>query len=168
MGNHAHVERGRRARYRLFTGWDGLRHHPDRYAIKLWLLKNGQHLHNLQTSFTGAVTSLAFTPEGDILASGHYDGVIRLWDVGKGSLLQTIESGAVVQSLAFTPDGSVLAAGHGYDDTLIQLYDTLSTQLLRELDGHQTAVDNLSFSPDGIYLASGSYNGTVYLWGLRP
>ena len=72
-------------------------------------IKNGRLLHSLPTSLHGAVNSIAFSPDGTTLATGHYDGVIRLWDVGKGALLLEMKTSGVVESLAYNPDGSLLA-----------------------------------------------------------
>jgi len=141
---------------------------PDRYAIKLWSMKDDTLQFRLRTSFTGAVNCLAFSPTGDRLATGHYDGTIRIWDTATGDLLGTYPSEGVIQSLAFSPDGRVIASGHSYQDNNIRLWDADTGQLLRTLDGHTHAVDILAFSPNGELLASGSYDGSVRLWGLRP
>jgi WD40 repeat protein len=141
---------------------------PDRYAIRLWQIRDGKLLHSLPTSFTGAVNSLAFSPDGKTLATGHYDGMIRQWDVGKGTLILEIKATGVVGSLAYTPDGSLLASAESYEATVVRLWDPLSGALLRTLDGHPVGVVELAFSPDGRLLASGSYDGSVYLWGVRP
>ena len=141
---------------------------PDRYAIKLWQIKDGRLLHSLPTSFTGAVNSIAFSPDGTTLATGHYDGIIRLWDVGKGALLLEIKTNGVVESLAYNPDGSLLATGGSYDSNSIRLWDPTSGALLHTLEGHKYGVNGLAFSPDGTLLASGSYDGVVFLWGVRP
>lgn len=142
---------------------------PDRYAIKIWEMEDGELLHTLFTSFTGAVNSLAFSPNGQ-LASGHYDGTIRIWDMANGELVRIIEAdrSAVVDSLAYSPDGRLLASGHSYADNLVRLWDVDTGALLRILQGHTHAVGNLLFSPDGQLLVSGSYDGALRLWGLRP
>ena len=125
-------------------------------------------MNTLPTSFTGAVNCLAFAPDGRRLAAGHYDGSIRLWDVIAGTLLEEMQTEGVVESLAFSPDGSVLATGSGYSDHAIRLWDAQTGELLRVLEGHPGAVDNLAFSKLGDFLASGSYDGTLRLWGIRP
>jgi WD40 repeat protein len=142
---------------------------PDRYAISIRDLRENEVLHNLLTSFTGAVNSLVFSPNGGLLATGHYDGTIRLWNVSTGELLVTMdqEGMGVVESLAFNPQGNLLASGHSYQDNLVRLWSVASGELLRSLEGHQHAVDHLLFSPDGQVLVSGSYDGTLRLWGIR-
>lgn len=141
---------------------------PDRYAIKLWQMGNGELLDTFHTSFTGAVNALLFSPDNRLLASGHYDGTIRLWDLDAGQELIVIQTGGVIESLAFSPDGLVLASGESWEGHRVHLWDVIAGDLLQTLEGHERAVVALEFSPDGRYLASGSYDGEVRLWGIRP
>lgn len=141
---------------------------PDRFAIKIWSLKDGTLLRTMPTSFTGAVNCIVYSPNGAWIATGHYDGSLRIWDTEKGTLLHTLQAEGVVESLAFNPDGLLLAAGYSYTDNTVRLWDAETGLLLRTLEGHKAGVESLDFSPDGTLLASGTYDGVVRLWGLRP
>lgn len=141
---------------------------PDRYAINIWDIKNGELLYKIPTSFTGAVNSLAFSPDGTTLATGHYDGVIKTWDAKTGQLLKTMNSSGVIESLVFNPEGNILASGESYFSNSIKLWRVDTGELLRALEGHQHGVDFLIFSPDSRFLASASYDGMVRIWGIRP
>jgi len=68
------------------------------------------------------VTSVAFSPDGRLLASGSWGGtIIRLWDVASGQLVRTLEGHTSrVHSVAFAPDGHLLASGSG--DGTIRLW----------------------------------------------
>jgi WD40 repeat protein/GTPase SAR1 family protein len=110
-----------------------------------------------------SVTSVAFDPQGQTLASGSYDRTAKLWDPQSGKLLRTLEGHQKsVFSVAFDPQGRTLASGS--DDKTVKLWDPQSGKLLRTLEGHLGWVISVAFDPQGRTLASGSYDITVKLW----
>ncbi|ODM21879.1 hypothetical protein SI65_02723 [Aspergillus cristatus] len=81
------------------------------------------------------VRSVAFSPDGQLLASGSSDNTVRLWDPNTGNLRQTLEGHSNwVQSVAFSPDGQLLASG-SYDKT-VRLWDPSTGDLRQTLEGH--------------------------------
>ncbi|MGV3661489.1 MAG: pentapeptide repeat-containing protein, partial [Prosthecobacter sp.] len=110
-----------------------------------------------------SIQAVAWAPEHDVLATGHGDGLIMLWDAASGQALRTLEghSGTVV-SVAFSPDGSRIASGSS--DKTLRLWDAASSQALRTLQGHSGTVVSVAFSPDGSRIASGSSDETLRLW----
>jgi WD40 repeat protein/uncharacterized caspase-like protein len=118
-----------------------------------------------QLGHAGAVNSIAFSPDGHILASGSQDNTIKLWDVASGRELRTLSGHTNwVRSVAFSPDGRILASAS--KDTTIKLWDVASGRELRTLTGHAAEVSSIAFSPDGRALASGSWDQTVKLWDV--
>lgn len=113
---------------------------------------------------TGSVSSVAFSPDGQTLASGSIDNSIGLWDVATRSKLRIFEdSRNFVRSVVFSPDGKILA---GSTDKTIILWDLATGKKLKTLEGHRDDVWSVAFSPDGQMLASGSQDETIGLWDV--
>jgi uncharacterized protein with WD repeat len=107
--------------------------------------------------------SVAFSPDGRILAAGCENGKIILWDAASGREIQTLQGhSSGVQSVAFSPDSHTLASG-SYDET-IKLWDATSGTEIRTLLGHSNDVWSVAFSPNGYNLVSGGRDGTIKIW----
>jgi serine/threonine protein kinase len=118
------------------------------------------------TSHSYSVTSVAYSPDGQTLASGSGDKTIKLWNVKTGNLLQTLTSHSYsVTSVAYSPDGQTLASGSG--DKTIKLWNVKTGNLLQTLPSHSNLVISVAYSPDGQTLATGSGDKTIKLWNVK-
>jgi WD40 repeat protein len=116
--------------------------------------------------------SLDIAPDGQTLASGDNENVLRLWNIPGGDLLFELpspkgngpRSAALIWRVAYSPDGHLLASAGG--DHMVRVWDTGSGKLLATLIEHTAAVTSLAFSPDGRWLATGGLDARVVLW--RP
>jgi WD40 repeat protein len=97
----------------------------------LWDVRTGQSLKTL-SNHTNWVSSVAFSPDGCLLASGSMDHTLRLWDVHTGQSLKTLSGHTNwLWSVAFSPDGHLLASGSA--DATIKLWDVQTGECLKTL-----------------------------------
>ena len=132
------------------------------HRIRLWDVATGENIAVIEG--TGGVNSIAFSPDGRMLASAG-DNTVRLWDVATGETIATLEGHTeLVRSVAFSPDGRILASGSR--DTTVKLWDVATGETIATLEGHMYWVHSVAFSPDGRMLASGSMDNTIRLWDV--
>ncbi|MCA9964671.1 MAG: hypothetical protein KC423_10525 [Anaerolineales bacterium] len=131
------------------------------------LLTETPYSNGVLRGHESGVSSVAFSPNGQTLASGSADQTIRLWNLAQPTAEPTVLRGheASVNSVAFSPDGQTLASGSS--DHTIRLWNlaqpTTEPTILR---GHEWRVLSVAFSPDGQTLASASDDQTIRLWNL--
>ena len=131
--------------------------------VRLWNVESGQQKAALKGHEW--VTSVAFSPDGTLLASGG-DGPVRLWNVETNANIASLEGHTeVVNAVAFSPDGTLLASG-SWDNT-VKLWDVETNTNIATLEGHTNGVVSIAFSPNGTRLASASVDNTVKLWDVE-
>jgi WD40 repeat protein len=121
---------------------------------------------------SGWVTGVAFSADGQRLASGSSDETVKLWDVPTGQEATTVASRIKeVQALAFSRDGHWLAAENS--SNIVTLWDAATGQQVRKLSSNKPLgvlgsswVYSIAFSPDSRWLASGVDDKTVRLWDV--
>jgi len=109
-----------------------------------------------------AVTSIAFAPDGKVLASASFDESLSLWDAASGKELRRISGHPKLSDFGFSPDGRMLATA-GWDGT-IRLWEAATGRPIRQIWAHAERILALRFSPDGKLVASGTPDGTITFW----
>lgn len=142
-------------------------------SLTIWDLQSNKVTKTLKTEDYNA--SIAFSPEGSILANAGGGGNVLLWNTETWELKSTLESSSRhVRSVAFSPDGELLAVasavlssipGNDFDHD-IRIWDVRTGNVNQILKGHsvEKEVNSVAFSPDGKFLATGSSDRTVKLW----
>jgi WD40 repeat protein len=109
------------------------------------------------TKGTLSQCSVAFSPDGKLLAGVCNLNTLPIWDVQSGQLIRTLESTPVQEvAVAFSPDGKRIATG-GFSNT-IRLWDSATGQLIRTTAPLPSPIWELSFSPTGDRLASANFD----------
>jgi WD40 repeat protein len=134
-------------------------------TMMLWDARTGA----LARTFEGesCVTSVAYSPDGQTIASASYDGTVRVSDaLGRVSRRPLATDLGEINAVVFSPDGHLVAVGVGYPSDTITVLDAATGTVVRTLNGHSGYVYSVAFSPDGATIASGSGGSdyTVRIW----
>ncbi|MDA2929396.1 hypothetical protein MYX84_05515 [Acidobacteria bacterium AH-259-O06] len=123
----------------------------------------------LKVPVEAQIASIAFRPDGQVLAAGTY-AEVRLIDL-RNRELQARLTGHVemVRAVAFSPDGLLLAAAGGIPSGYgeIKIWDSNNGKLLHSLEGHNDCIYSVAFSPDGTLLATSSYDHSIKIWDVQ-
>ncbi|MEG4571284.1 AAA-like domain-containing protein [Microcoleus sp. N3A4] len=109
------------------------------------------------------IMSVAFSPDGAMLAAGSAGGTARIWSKD-GTPLSILKHTSGLTNISFSPDSQMLLSAS--TDKMVRLWNIDGTSI-GTLKGNKDAVWSASFSPDGKAIASASADGTVMLWNLN-
>jgi WD40 repeat protein len=115
----------------------------------------------------GASLNVAFSPEGQRLATAGEKNTVKIWDVQVGRELRTLQGhNGEVYTLAFSPDKDGRWIASAGEDSAVKIWDSHTGELVRTFRGHTGLVSSLAFSSDGRRLISGSRDSTVKVWDV--
>ncbi|TLD25037.1 hypothetical protein PspLS_06272 [Pyricularia sp. CBS 133598] len=112
-----------------------------------------------------SVDSVAFSPNGQMIASASFDNTLRLWDAATGAHLQTLKGhNDSVTSVAFSQNGQVIASASS--DKTVRLWNAKTGAHRQILEGHDDSVRAVTFSANGQTVPSASFDNTLRLWDV--
>jgi WD40 repeat protein len=132
--------------------------------LSLWEIGSGQVLDMIpQPSW---VTALVFGPGAKWLATGHDDGIVRVWDVASRGLRHEFPGPKrPISAVAFNATGTLLASAG--EDRVICLWDIETGRLAGTLKGHTDRIQALAWRPQGHRLISGGWDTTARVWNTQ-
>ena len=155
----------------------------DPFNVYVWSLQTGQ-LVDVLAGHEGPITSLAFAPGMAVLASGSWDGTLKMWEVYKNNCLDTMEHGCDVLALCFRPDGKQLATAITSGNLVV--WDAEAGSQVTSIDGRRdirggrlhsdiTTADNsarskyftcIAYSADGRFLLAGGLSKFLCIYSI--
>jgi WD40 repeat protein len=132
-------------------------------TIRLWRERDGAPLQTL-AGHTAAITSLAYSPDGTVLASGSDDNTARLWS-SDGTVRRVLAGHTFgVTSVAFSPDGKRLVTASVDGDA--RIWSVATGRTVQRLSFHVSTVSQAAFSPDGRWVVTAGPTAAG-IWQVR-
>jgi WD40 repeat protein len=138
---------------------------PGTSLVRVWDVDTGKDLFTLGTPEVKSIHCLAFSPDGQCLATAGMNQAVKVWDLAAGKDVLTLGGDkARLLGVAFSPDGKSLASAG--TDGLVKIWDRASGREALTLRRHSRPATSVAFSPDGKRLASAGADRTVRVWDL--
>ena len=123
---------------------------------------------NVATADGSFTHSVAYSPDGTLVAAGHGNGTVALVDSGSASSILAFQahSAAVpIRGISFSPTSDLIATAA--DDALVRVFDVRSGTVVHSLVGHRAMAVCVAFAASGSHIVSGGGDGTAICWDWR-
>ncbi|KAF8943057.1 hypothetical protein BGZ47_005834 [Haplosporangium gracile] len=133
-------------------------------TINVWFGTTSEYRYSLN-GHTRKISSIAFSPSSQSIASGDFKGALRVWNAQSGDVIWTKEEhNGKVTSIAYSANGEQIISGD--EDGTVRLWNALSGDLVHEFHA-DVEIECVAFSPSGSWIASGGEDGSVRLWDFN-
>lgn len=131
--------------------------------LMVWEVATRQMLARIEVP--SWVTCIAFHPSLLLVATGHDDGVVRLWNPSDEELVAEFsEHSLPVSALAFDIQGNRLVSAG--EDRIIKVWDVAGRKLIRDMPGHTDRIPCIAWHPSGDYIVSVGWDATARVWDV--
>ncbi|HOU13737.1 MAG TPA: protein kinase [Anaerolineae bacterium] len=129
-------------------------------SIWLWEIPSKKYV--TLTGHEALINAIAFSPDGEMLASGSEDGTVRVWRMDDlKDMYPPLQFTAQVNDVAFSPDGTVLTVGSS--DSTVGLWQVSDGKLLRKIKSQADSIASIAFAPSGDLLALGTFDDVILI-----
>jgi WD40 repeat protein len=136
----------------------------------LYDLSDGAAVYEL-TGHGDRVNDVAFSPNGNLIATASDDQTVRIYSASNGQWRATFTRASAIKAVAFSPNSRRLVLGQADGDVVLADVATsasgaVTVTHLRTLTGHTGAVNSVAFSPSGTQVLSGADDRRALLWNV--
>jgi WD40 repeat protein len=135
------------------------------FTLQRWDLATGKA--TVFPAHESWVRAIGFSPDGETLYSGSYDGTLIFWNLHESNPVPRTTIAAHtgwLRALSVSPDGRLIATAG--NDNLVKVWSAGDAKLVHRLEGHTSHVYSTLFDPTGQFILSGDLGGTVFRWDL--
>ena len=117
--------------------------------------------HVATMTHEGSVDDIAFSPDGEWIATASDDKTGKVWNAATGDLIATMTHESWVNAVAFSPDGKRVATAS--EDKTAKVWNAANGDLIATMI-HESKLTDVAFSPEGERVVTTSYGGAVKIW----